>query len=115
LDFFIDFYELCQKSQKGIVLVAESNADIIGGIFCPFEYKKTMYEWYVCGLDKEYPSNHPSIMVTWNALLYASQNGIHRFDFMGLGKPEIPYGVRDFKLRFGGDVVNYGRYMYNYS
>jgi len=29
---------------------------------------------------------------------------------MGLGKPEEPYGVRDFKARFGGRWVNYGRF-----
>jgi len=30
---------------------------------------------------------------------------------MGVGKPNVPYGVRDFKMRFGGTVVNYGRYI----
>ena len=110
INFFLEFFEKCQKQQKGIVLIAENKSRIMGGIFCQIEEKNTMYEWYVCGLDKAYPHNHPSIMVTWHALLYASQQGIRTFDFMGLGKPGIPYGVRDFKLRFGGNVVNFGRY-----
>ena len=29
---------------------------------------------------------------------------------MGLGKPQDKYGVRDFKLRFGNNLVNYGRF-----
>lgn len=32
------------------------------------------------------------------------------FDFGGAGHPQKPYGVREFKRRFGGDEVNFGRY-----
>ena len=32
------------------------------------------------------------------------------FDFGGAGHPQKPYGVREFKRRFGGEEVNYGRY-----
>ena len=110
LDFFLDFFTLCQKKGKGIILLAFQEDRVIGGMVCPIQDRNIMYEWYVCGLDKEYPLNHPSVMVTWHALLYACEHGIQIFDFMGLGKPGIPYGVRDFKLRFGGKVVNYGRY-----
>ena len=110
LDFFLDFFNHCQKQRKGVILLAFKEDQVIGGIVSPIQETKVMYEWYVCGLDKEYPQNHPSVMVTWHALLYACDNGIQIFDFMGLGKPGIPYGVRDFKLRFGGEVVNYGRY-----
>ncbi len=28
---------------------------------------------------------------------------------MGVGRPDRKYGVRDFKARFGGELVNYGR------
>ena len=110
LDFFLDFFTLCQKKGKGIILLAFQEDRVIGGMVCPIQDRNIMYEWYVCGLDKEYPLNHPSVMVTWHALLYACEHGIQIFNFMGLGKPGIPYGVRDFKLRFGGKVVNYGRY-----
>ena len=109
-NFFLDFFKLCQKQEKGVILLALKEEQIIGGIVCPIQGKKVMYEWYVCGLDKVFPYHHPSVMVTWHALLYACNNGIQTFDFMGLGKPGIPYGVRDFKLRFGGDIINYGRY-----
>ena len=29
---------------------------------------------------------------------------------MGAGKPNEDYGVRDFKLQFGGELVEHGRY-----
>ena len=32
------------------------------------------------------------------------------FDFGGAGKPDVPYGVRDHKLKFGGQMVEYGRF-----
>ena len=110
LDFFHDFFTRCQKQGKGVILLVFKEDLVIGGMVCPIQDRNVMFEWYVCGLDKEYPLNHPSVMVTWHALLFACDHGIRTFDFMGLGKPGIPYGVRDFKLRFGGEVLNYGRY-----
>ena len=31
------------------------------------------------------------------------------YDFGGAGKPDEEYGVRDFKAKFGGELVCYGR------
>jgi lipid II:glycine glycyltransferase (peptidoglycan interpeptide bridge formation enzyme) len=31
---------------------------------------------------------------------------------MGAGKPDEGYGVRDFKAKFGGELVEHGRYLY---
>ena len=33
------------------------------------------------------------------------------FDFMGAGSPDSDYGVREFKSKFGGECVEYGRYI----
>ena len=49
------------------------------------------------------------MLATWAAMEYAIENKIESFDFMGVGRPDVPYGVRDFKERFGGKQVNYGR------
>jgi serine/alanine adding enzyme len=108
--FFERFYNQVVLSGKGIILLVYYNDKIIGGIVSPVTPGKTMYELYICGLDKEYPQQHPSVLATWAALDWAAQNKIPAFDFLGLGKPEIPYGVRNFKLRFGGEQVNFGRF-----
>ena len=108
--FFESFYNQLVPAGKGNIFLVYSGKKIIGGIVAPITPGKTMYELYICGLDKEYPTQHPSTLATWAALEWADQNSIPAFDFMGLGKPEIPYGVRDFKLRFGGEQVNFGRY-----
>ncbi len=31
---------------------------------------------------------------------------------MGAGKPQEDYGVRDFKSQFGGELVEYGRFIH---
>ena len=36
---------------------------------------------------------------------------IKKFNFMGAGKPDVPYGVRNFKSKFGGELVETPRYV----
>jgi lipid II:glycine glycyltransferase (peptidoglycan interpeptide bridge formation enzyme) len=110
--FFQRFFDLCKNPTWGIIRLIKYNDAIIGGILCPVSSPKTIHEWYVCGLDNKYNSHgiYPSVLATWSAIDYACKNGFDYFDFMGLGNPEKDYGVRDFKLKFGGTLVNYGRF-----
>ena len=73
---------------------------------------KVGYEWYVCGMDDTYKTLYPSELATYAGLKYAANNGCSRFDYMGAGKPGVPYGVRDFKALFGGELVEHGRYLH---
>jgi hypothetical protein len=117
--FFENFYKRtlpntetlqhCNTEPIGIIRLVQYRAKIIGGILAPVFRDQCIYEWYVCGLDREYREQHPSVLATWAALQYAMEHNIRYFDFMGVGKPGVPYGVRDFKARFGGEEVNYGR------
>jgi serine/alanine adding enzyme len=107
--FFRNFYLAGEK--LGVYLLVIFKGKVIGGIMCPLFLDKTIYEWYVCGLDSEYPEQYPSVMATWAAIDYALKNGIKYFDFMGAGAPDQDYGVREFKARFGGELVNYGRFI----
>lgn len=43
---------------------------------------------------------------------FAIEHELKMVDFMGAGKPDSEYGVRDFKLQFGGDLVEHGRFKY---
>ncbi len=109
--FFESFFEMTQKNpETGTILLVIHNDKIIGGILCPISPGKTIYEWYVCGLDEEYKELSPSTLATWAAMDYGLKNNIPQFDFMGVGLPNKPYGVREFKRRFGGELVNYGRF-----
>jgi lipid II:glycine glycyltransferase (peptidoglycan interpeptide bridge formation enzyme) len=80
-------------------------------MMCPILENKAIYEWYVCGLDDEFREQSPSVTATHAAIEYAKTNGLPLFDFMGAGKPDEPYGVRDFKMEFGGELVEYGRLL----
>lgn len=106
-DFFTRFVE----SGLGILLLICYHDTVIGGIMCPLLEGKAIYEFYVCGLDNEYKDQYPSVMATWAAIEYAIQNRIPVFNFMGAGPPDGHYGVRDFKARFGGDLVEFGRFQ----
>jgi hypothetical protein len=105
--FFLQFY----RKGVGKYLLVKYNGKVIGGMMCPIFAGKAIYEWYVCGLDEEYREQYPSVMATYAAIEYAKQNDIPMFDFMGAGVPDIHYGVRDFKMEFGGEEVEYGRYL----
>lgn len=109
-DFFKQFYLLSKENKLGIIRLVRYRDKIIGGIVSPVTPGKTIYEWYVCGLDQEYKELYPSVLATWAAIDYALDNQIPEFDFMGVGIPDREYGVRNFKMRFGGQVVNYGRF-----
>lgn len=106
-DFFVKFYE----AGPGKYFIVWHDRKIIGGIMCPILAGRALYEFYVCGLDDEYSELYPSVMATWSAMEYAVQNAVPLFDFMGAGKPGEHYGVRDFKARFGGEPVEYGRFL----
>ncbi|HCI55022.1 MAG TPA: peptidoglycan bridge formation glycyltransferase FemA/FemB family protein [Bacteroidales bacterium] len=107
LSFFINFF----YSNIGKYLLVWYLNEIIGGIMCPILKERAIYEFYVCGLDDEYKAQYPSVIATWAAIEYASRNKIPVFDFMGAGKPDESYGVRDFKSRFGGELIEFGRFI----
>lgn len=105
--FFLQFY----RNGVGKYLLVKYDGKVIGGMMCPIFAGKAIYEWYVCGLDEAYREQYPSVMATYAAIEYAKKNGLPMFDFMGAGVPDKPYGVRDFKIEFGGEAVEYGRYL----
>ena len=107
LDFFLMFFE----QNCGKYLLVKYADKIIGGIMCPIFKGQTIYEWFVCGMDEQYKNQYPSVMATYAAIEYANQHGLSCFDFMGAGKPDEAYGVRDFKARFGGELVEHGRFL----
>ena len=106
-EFFLRFY----RENRGIYILVKFQGKVIGGMMCPILNNKAIYEWYVCGLDEEYRELYPSVMATYAAIEYAKQNHISLLDFMGAGTPDIPYGVRDFKMEFGGELVEHGRFL----
>lgn len=71
-------------------------------------YKDVIYYWYG-GMDREYSSHHPNEYLRWQILRWGKKNGYGLFDFGGAGHPDEEYSVRDFKAKFGGELVSHGR------
>ena len=105
------FFKFFFESNIGKILLVKYQNKIIGGIVCPVLENKTIYELYICGLDQEYKDLSPSVMATYAAIEYGFKNNLTKFDFMGAGKPTEDYGVRDFKEKFGGQLVEHGRFI----
>lgn len=118
LSFFEKLYE--QKDGRFILVGLKRNEndnenqnediEIIGGTVCVAQEGRCLYEWFVAGRDGEWKSIFPSSVATYAGIRYAAENGMPRFDMMGAGTPKETYGVRDFKARFGGELVEHGRY-----
>lgn len=71
-------------------------------------YRHIIYGWYG-GVDRAYSSYMPGELLMWHILRWGSENGYRLYDFGGAGRPGEEYGVRDFKAKFGGELVCYGR------
>lgn len=95
---------------KGMVhfFGAFNNGNLIGTIFV-LCYKDRVYDWYAGSL-REYYQLYPNDILPWEVFLWARDNGYKFFDFGGAGRPDNPYGVRDYKKKFGGEMVIFGRY-----
>ncbi len=104
------FFEKLLTLPEGRLFLISYQDQIIGGM-ASVVFDKTLYEWFVCGRDHKYKHLYPSVRVTFEGIDYATKNGYQRFDFMGAGKPSEKYGVREFKERFGGKLVEYGRFV----
>ena len=71
-------------------------------------YKDVMYGWYG-GMDRAFAEDLPGELLMWRILEWGAQAGYKTYDFGGAGKPGEAYGVRDFKAKFGGRLVCFGR------
>jgi len=71
-------------------------------------YKDVIYGWYG-GVDRVYAREVPGELMMWHILDWGVTNGYKIYDFGGAGKPGEVYGVRDFKAKFGGKLVCFGR------
>ncbi len=109
--FPFEFFEKLIQGSYGKFFVVKFNQKVIGGSICVCLPESTIFEWFVCGIDGLYKNIYPSTLATWAAIEYAANNNYARFDMMGAGKPNEDYGVRDFKARFGGDLVENGRFL----
>ena len=90
------------------VFLAVHNGEIIAFRFI-LTFKEMIYDWYAAS-DKNHHDKYANDLLPWEILRWGIANEYSVFDFGGAGKPNEKYGVRDYKVKFGGELVNYGRY-----
>lgn len=89
----IDFY-IAIKDNKSI------------GVRIILKYRSLIYDWYAGSKENV---SYVDEMLVWQILKENAETP-NFFDFGGAGHPQKPYGVREFKKRFGGKEVNFGRF-----
>lgn len=104
------FDQLLHQSESHLFAI-HFNGELIGGSLCVELKDRILYEWFVCGKDGQFKNIYPSTLATWAAIAYSAEHGYKYFDMMGAGKPDEGYGVRDFKSKFGGRLVEHGRFL----
>ncbi|MDR1698885.1 MAG: aminoacyltransferase [Prevotellaceae bacterium] len=110
--FPFEFFEQLTQLPECKIFGVKYQEQIIGGSVCILYKNNVVYEWFACGLDRKFKNIYPSTLATWAGIQYAAANNYKYFDMMGAGKPNEEYGVRDFKVKFGGDLVEHGRFLY---
>ena len=109
--FPFDFFEKLYNSPDGHYFLVSYEGKIVGGTACVIHKNKAVYEWFGCGLDGVIKGVYPSTFSTYQGMIYAMNNRIPILDMMGAGAPKDDYGVRAFKERFGGKLVEDGRFL----
>lgn len=104
LELFLNFHK---NNENGYIFIAKYKDNVIGGMVAPVFNNEIIYEWYIAAMDQEYKAEgvYPSVLLTWEVIRFASLNGFRNFDFMGAGPVGKEYGVRRFKLQFGGELL----------
>lgn len=107
LSLFQAAFDVLYPKNMFKIFLAKVDDTVIGALTLLL-YKDVIIYWYT-GTLREFSSYRPSDFLVWHALKFGLENNYHTFDFGGGGKPDEEYGVRDFKAKFGGDLVSYGR------
>jgi len=107
-DYFSIAYDKLAQKDIFKTFVAVFNNQIIATrmVLC---FNHSIYDWYA-GASEKHLDKYPNDYLPWKIMQWGKNNGYKTFDFGGAGKPGEEYGVRDFKLKFGGELVNWGRF-----
>lgn len=107
--FFHNLNEIVYENLMWFILEFNGEPFIV---LCAFQFNKVLYAFSV-GIcqDKDFQKLRPVDYFYWEVIKWGSENGLDIFDWMGAGNPKEEYGVRKFKLQYGGELMDLGRYI----
>jgi lipid II:glycine glycyltransferase (peptidoglycan interpeptide bridge formation enzyme) len=106
-----DFFQKFMETDITRVFVVKYENKVIAGSFCTFYPMKNLYTMYYCGHREISKKIFPTSLAVWAAIEFAVKEKIPIVDLMGAGQPDEEYGVRNYKAQFGGDLIEYGRFL----
>ncbi len=109
VDYFRRVFEEFVPVHQIKAFLAYFDKDIIAFRFV-LTFNNLIYDWYAAS-DSNHKDKYPNDLLPWEIFKWGIQHRFESFDFGGAGNPNEKYGVRDYKIKFGGEVVNYGRYQ----
>ena len=74
-------------------------------------YVNSIYDWYAAA-SEEGKTFFANDYIVNEIFIWGQKKGFSHFDFGGAGTSNQNYGVRDYKLKFGGNLVEIGRVFY---
>lgn len=106
-----NFFKAFMDTDIARVFVVKYENKIIAGSFCLFYPRENIYTMYYCGLREINKKIFPTSLAVYAVLDFAVKEQIPVVDLMGAGQPGEEYGVRNYKSQFGGELVEYGRFL----
>jgi len=107
-----DFFSILSSEASGYskwFVLKKDELPII--VLLAMVYKETIYAFYIGTTnDSELLRLRPVDLFYYQVMCWGIENGYKRFDWMGAGKPDREYGVRKFKIQYGGDLLETGRF-----
>lgn len=107
--FFKNIFQY-STNNFGLKMFCAINQDKIVGCMIALVYKDIIYDFFA-GAEPQYYNKHPNDLIPWEVFKWGQIHKYTKFDFGGAGKPGIKYGVRDYKQKFGGAFINFGRFQ----
>jgi len=109
IDFFYSLHKKFSSNNLKFFTLCKDNEILI--ILAALIYNKCLYAFYIGTIrDNHYLKMRPVDLFYWEVLCWAKENACNTYDWLGAGKPDKEYGVRKFKLQYGGKVTELGRY-----
>ena len=109
------FFENCLKNPNyAFIFVTYRGSEILASSLV-LSFQKVAAQYYFA-TDYDHLSEHQSASFhQWSVLNWAHQYGITQMDLVGGGEPNKPYGVREFKRRFGATFEDVGRWYFIFN
>jgi serine/alanine adding enzyme len=81
-------------------------------VLAAFVYKGTIFAYAIgTTTDDAILNLRPVDIFYYEVMCWGIRNGFKVFDWMGAGKPNQEYGVRKFKIQYGGELIEMGRFL----